>query len=103
MNPESAAPGSSCTPTVRHDRNAHQFVVDVDGHRCELDYGLADGVMSITHTGVPAAVGGRGIAGQLVAAAFASARADGLKVRPLCSYAAGYARKHPELADLLAP
>ena len=47
------------------------------------------------------AVGGRGIAGQLVAAAFHHAREQGWKVRPLCEYAAGWVRRHPEQADLL--
>lgn len=87
--------------SIHHDFDAHRFETSVDGHRCELDYELADDVMTITHTGVPAAVGGRGIAGKLVAAAFAAARAAGWKVRPACSYAAGYAQRHPELADLL--
>ncbi len=87
--------------SIQHDAADRRFEACVDGHRCELDYALADGVMTITHTGVPAAVGGRGIAGELVAAAFAAARAAGWKVRPACSYAAGYAQRHPELADLL--
>lgn len=87
--------------SIHHDAAEHRFEACVDGQRCELDYALADGVMTITHTGVPAAVGGRGVAGELVAAAFAEARVAGWKVRPACSYAAGYAQRHPELADLL--
>lgn len=86
---------------IHHDCTARRFEATVDGHRCEVDYQLADNVMTITHTGVPAAVGGRGLAGELVAAAFAAARAAGWKVHPACSYAAGYAQRHPELADLL--
>jgi len=87
--------------SIHHDTAAHRFEACVDRYSCELDYALADGVMTITHTGVPAAVGGRGIAGELVAAAFAASRVAGWKVRPACSYAAGYAQRHPELAPLL--
>lgn len=90
------------TLEVRHDATAQRFQVVVDGHRCILEYRLAHGVMTITHTGVPPEVGGRGIAGELVAAAFATARAEGWKVKPACSYAAGWAPRHPEVTDLLA-
>lgn len=86
---------------IRHDRGAHRFETEVDGHHGKLDYQLADGVMVITHTGVPAAVGGRGIAAQLVRRAFDTAREEGWKVRAACSYAQAYAERHPELAALL--
>lgn len=90
------------TGAIRHDAARHRFELEVDGHRCELDYTLAGTTMTITHTGVPEAVGGRGIGAELVAAAFAAARANGWKVRPACSYAAAWVRKHPEQADLVA-
>lgn len=78
-----------------------RFVTEVDGHAANLDYEMADGVMHITHTRVPESIGGRGIAGKLVEAAFRHARQEGWKVRPLCSYAEGWVRRHPEYADLL--
>jgi hypothetical protein len=71
-------------------------------HDCELDYELDGRVMVITHTGVPSAVGGRGIASALTAAAVAWARAEGYSISPACSYAATWFRRHPEHADLLA-
>jgi uncharacterized protein len=54
----------------------------------------------ITHTGVPHAWEGRGIAASLTQAAFEYARSRGLSVTPLCSYAAAYLRRHPEYDDL---
>jgi uncharacterized protein len=87
---------------IRHDREAHRFSTVVDGVFCELDYQLEGRAMAIMHTGVPPEVGGRGIAGDLTRAALEFARAEGLKVRPLCSYAAVYFRRHPEYGDLLA-
>ena len=56
----------------------------------------------MTHTEVPPAFEGRGIAAALVREALAWARAQGLKVWPLCSYVAVYMRRHPETQDLLA-
>jgi predicted GNAT family acetyltransferase len=82
--------------TISHDRNAHRFTTEVDGYRAELDYTLADRVMTITHTGVPQAIGGRGIAAELMRAAMQVARESGWSINPACSYAAAYLRKHPD-------
>ena len=71
-----------------------------DGQACELDYRLDGGVMTITHTGVPEAVGGRGIAGAMTRHALEHARANGWKVVPACSYAIAYMQRHPEFDDL---
>ncbi|MGN6790412.1 MAG: GNAT family N-acetyltransferase [Rhodanobacteraceae bacterium] len=87
---------------ITHDTHAQQFSVTVEGHRGELDYLLRDGTMVITHTDVPPAIGGRGVAAGLTRAALDTARREGRKVLPACSYAAAFIRRHPEFADLLA-
>jgi len=87
---------------VRHDPGSHRFVAMVDGCQAVLDYQRGDGVVSLVHTGVPAAIGGRGVAAALVRAALDHARAEGLKVVPACSYVAAYFKRHPQDADLLA-
>ncbi|QRP64938.1 N-acetyltransferase [Rhodanobacter sp. FDAARGOS 1247] len=87
---------------IRHDRAAYRFQTEVEGVPCVLDYLLAAGVMTITHTGVPAEVGGRGIAAALVQSAMDTARNEGWKVVPACSYAAAWMQRHPDYADLLA-
>jgi predicted GNAT family acetyltransferase len=79
--------------TISHDQDANQFATEVDGHRAELDYTVADGVMTITHTRVPREIGGRGIAAELMRAALQVAAQRGLAVNPACSYAAAYMRK----------
>jgi len=80
---------------VDHDRNAQRFSVSVDGHEGVLDYELDGDVMTITHTGVPAPIGGRGVAGELMRAALEAAYAAGWRIVPRCSYAAAYLRRHP--------
>jgi uncharacterized protein len=82
--------------TVRHDQNENRFTTEVDGYRAELDYTVADGVMSITHTRVPQAIGGRGIAAELMDAALKLAGSSGWSVNPVCSYAAAYMRRHAQ-------
>lgn len=90
------------SPEVRHDAASRRFEIRVDGSTCELDYRWRDGVMTITHTGVPAAVAGRGLAGALVRAALETARAEGWKVVPACSYAEAWMRRHPDFDALRA-
>ncbi len=87
-------------PPVHHDVDGAHFLLQVDGHEAELEYERRDGAMVITHTRVPDAIGGRGIAGQLVKAAMDHARTEGMKVAPSCSYAAGWMDKHPDYADM---
>jgi predicted GNAT family acetyltransferase len=65
-------------------------------------YRLEPGRITVLHTWVPEAIGGRGIAGELVKAAFDWARAEDLKVRPACSYSDAWMRKHPEYEPLRA-
>ena len=84
--------------TISHDEMSHQFFTEVDGHRAVLDYTLSTDVMNITHTEVPQAIGGRGIAADLMRAALSSAHDKGWAVNPICSYAVVYLKKHPEEA-----
>jgi uncharacterized protein len=82
--------------TISHDQEANQFTTEVDGHHAELDYTVADGVMTITHTRVPREIGGRGVAAELMRAAVQVAGERGLSINPACSYAAAYMRKHSQ-------
>ncbi|WP_305804554.1 GNAT family N-acetyltransferase [Stenotrophomonas sp. YIM B06876] len=86
---------------IRHNPTGQCFHVDVDGHQARLEYRKEGPRMVITHTGVPAAIGGKGIAGALTVAALDYARAAGLKVVPACEYAAVFLRRHDEYADLV--
>ncbi len=86
---------------IHHDEKARRFQVETDGILSVLEYSLNNRVMTIEHTRVPPAVGGRGIASDLTRAAFAFAREQGLKIIPACSYAATWAKRHPEVAGLL--
>ncbi len=86
--------------SVEHDQRAHLFYVALGDERAVLNYYQRARALVITHTGVPLAWEGRGIAAGLTRAALVYARAQGLSVVPLCSYAAAYLRKHPEYEDL---
>ena len=89
------------TLQINHDPASHRFTTQTDGHEAELVYRLRDQTLVIEHTGVPEAIGGRGIAGDLVRTALEYARAQGLRVVPACSYSAEFVKRHPEYADLV--
>ena len=88
-------------PPIQHDPAHQRFHLLLDGHEAELAYRSEEGRLVIEHTGVPGEIGGRGLAGRLVQAAFEHARARGLRVVPACSYARTWVARHPEYADLV--
>ncbi len=87
---------------IVHEVQAQRFITRLDGHEAELVYRVRDGRLTIVHTGVPEAIGGRGVAAALVQSVLEYARAGQLRVVPACSYSAAYIRRHPEYADLVA-
>ncbi len=87
---------------VTHNEARHRFETTVEGRLCVLDYQLRGEVVWMTHTGAPTAVGGRGIAAELVRTALAWAEDKGYTVAPACSYVEAYMRRHPGTQKLLA-
>ncbi len=87
---------------VEHEAASGRFTTRVDGGGlAECVYILGNGVMNIVHTEVPRSARGHGVAAVLVDAALGHARAQGLRVRPSCSYVRSHMRRHPETLDLL--
>ena len=86
------------TPEVVDVSEEHRFLYVEHGHEAELVYRARDGVLTLVHTGVPDALGGRGIGGRLVQAAIDRARSRGELVVPSCPYAKAWLEKHPDAA-----
>lgn len=88
---------------VSHDLAAHRFTARVQGQVALLDYQLKrQRRMVITHTEVPEAIGGRGIAAELTRVALRWAREKKYKVVPACAYAEAFFEVNEEFHDLLA-
>jgi hypothetical protein len=85
---------------VKHNPGASRFEATVDGHLSVADYELQGDTMVMTHTAVPVALRGRGIAEKLVRAALAHARGAKLRVDPACSYVATFMQRNPEFQPL---
>ena len=76
---------------IVHDRERNRFEVALeDGGVAELTYTLNPDTLRITHTYVPDAARGQGVAGRMTQAALEYARTHDLEVIPICSYAAAY-------------
>ena len=90
---------------TRHGKDqAGEYRAHVAGETAlgRLTWVAKGGVRVAEHTLVPAEIGGRGVAGKLVEALVADARAHGFRVDPQCSYVAAAFKRHPEWADLRA-
>ncbi|MFK2904649.1 N-acetyltransferase [Dyella ginsengisoli] len=66
-------------------------------------YALAGDTITFTHTIVPEAMRGKGVATALIRAALASARQRGLRVTPRCPFFLAYMKQHRDDDDLLSP
>jgi len=87
---------------VQHDLAGQRFSARVHGCVALLEYQVRRRRMVITHTEVPEAIEGRGIAGELTRVALRWARANRYKVVPACAYAEAFFERHVEYQDLLA-
>jgi len=89
-------------PDAVHDNKAAQrFEMRAGKDLAVAYYRLEPGIITLTHTEVPAALWGQGIGPQLIRGALEAARADGLKVVPRCSFVSAYLRKNPEFNDMV--
>jgi predicted GNAT family acetyltransferase len=49
-------------PIINHLAKERRFTTTVDGHEAHVDYVISEGALVVTHTFVPKAIKGRGIA-----------------------------------------
>jgi len=79
-----------------------RYEMDEEGLTSYADYRLAGERMYIDYVFSPVPLRGTGASGRLMAAVAADARAKGLKVTPICGYAAAWLRRSSEFRDLVA-
>jgi uncharacterized protein len=89
---------------IINNTEASRFETSVDGHLALVEYTASPGTIVFTHTEVPAALEGKGIASGLAKHVLQYARDNQLKVVPICPFISGFLRKHTgEYSDILAP
>ncbi len=88
---------------IENNQAAQRFQAQVDGYLAVVEYGLVGASIVFTHTEVPEALAGHGIANKLAHTALEYARTQQLTVVPLCPFVARYIRRHPEYRALVDP
>ncbi|SHI90501.1 hypothetical protein SAMN04488012_103269 [Palleronia salina] len=80
-----------------------RYVLHHEGHEAELTYSILSPTHIIAdHTGVPDALRGTGAGVALVTRLVEDARAEGVKITPLCPFVNAQRRRHPDWADVFA-
>lgn len=79
-----------------------RYEIRLDGTRVGLlDYSVSGDTVTMPHTEIDPAYGGRGLGGELVKGALDDIRSRGQRVRPACSFVRHYIDAHSEYADLV--
>jgi len=79
-----------------------RYEMDEAGLTSYADYRLTGERLYIDYVFSPVPLRGTGASGRLMAAVSADARAKGLKITPICGYAAAWLRRSHEFRDLVA-
>lgn len=89
---------------IANNEAAHRFEARVGDHLAVADYTLTkQNMLVFTHTEVPEALAGQGLASKLIRFALDHARAEHLTVMPLCPFVKAFILRHPEYRDLVTP
>lgn len=86
---------------VRNNIGENRFETEIEGHIALVDYKRRGDTIWLTHTEVPQALQGRGVATALAKYVLDYAMTNSLKVVPSCPFIAEYIESHPEYAPLL--
>lgn len=85
---------------VVHNKEKKRFEIVIGDQVAMVKYFLGSGEIIFTHTEVPEAFEGQGVAGKIAKAAIEYAKAEGLRIRPMCPYIAAYIQRHPEYQSI---
>ena len=84
------------------DNTAHErFELVENGHLAYASYRRVQDVLHIPHVETDMSLRGSGAAGRLMVGIVAYARAHGLRIVPICSYAVAWFRRNPDVGDVL--
>ena len=88
--------------TFRDNESASRYELVEEGQLAWADYRRAAGRLIIDHVESPIALRGKGTAGRLMTAVASEARKAGVKITPICGYAASWLQRSKDFSDLVA-
>ena len=75
----------------------HQYEFHIDDKLAKIEYIKSNnGEIYLTHTEVPAGLGGRGVGSQLAEKVLTDIEKQELRLVPLCPFVAGFIHKYPD-------
>ena len=78
-----------------------RFEMVVDGVTAYVTYARHGDRLTLVHTEVPKALGGRGVGSSLATVVLEGVRKRGLRVAIECEFLQAFIERHPEFADLV--
>ncbi|MDP3739566.1 MAG: GNAT family N-acetyltransferase [Hyphomonadaceae bacterium] len=87
---------------LRDNAAQSRYEIDVDGEIVFADYWRADGKLIINWVEAPPKLRGTGAAGKLMTLVAEQAKGEGVRIMPMCGYAAGWLRASKQYRDLIA-
>ncbi len=84
---------------VEHNELAHKYSARIEGDEAVVTYLEEGDTVVFTHTIVPEAHRGQGIADKLVRHALEDTRRRGRKIAASCPFVVRYLERHPEYKD----
>ena len=87
---------------LRNNRERSRYEMDEAGLTAYADYRLQGDRLYVDYVYAPPELRGTGAAGRLMSALAADARDKGLKITPICGYAAAWLQRSREFRDLVS-
>ena len=87
---------------IIHEKENERFVMYFDEKEVYVEYTMAGKEINLYHTYTHPALRGKGLAAQVVRAAFEFAKENNLKVIPTCSYTQAFLAKNDEYKEIVA-
>lgn len=81
------------------ERSRYEMVVD--GQTSYVSYMRTGDRLTLVHTEVPKALGGRGVGSTLATATFRDIRSRGQRAAVECEFLQAFVKRHPEFGDLV--
>lgn len=87
--------------TLIDNEAAKRYEFEAEEHRPRVEYIKVKGKIYLTHTEVPKALEGKGIASQLIRKVLEEVKRNEWELVPLCPFVAMYIKRHPEWKKLV--
>lgn len=87
---------------IEHEPDENRLTQSFEDGKVWADYSRQGDILAVLHVEAEPALRGSGAAGTFMRGLVDFARAEGLRLKPICGYAAVWLKRHRDTHDLLA-